>query len=213
MTNPYQVLGVASNADMEEIKKAYRKLSRIYHPDANINNPNQAQAEAKFKEIQAAYRQIVEERERGYSGYGDSRQQESYGGFGSFYGFGGAAGQQQQSEEARYLQAAENYIRSRHFQEACQALQNVPPEERSARWYYTSALANAGAGNNITAKEHAGRAVEMAPHQPEYARLYRQLESGETWYAERGGGYGRAAVGLGGCMECMLLYCLCCGCH
>lgn len=206
MTNPYQVLGVAQNADMEEIKKAYRKLSRIYHPDANINNPNQAQAEAKFKEIQAAYRQITQERERGYSAYGG--QQEDFGGFGSFYGFGKTA-RQQQSEEARYLQAAENYIRSRHFREACQALQNVPPEERSARWYYTSAMANAGAGNNITAKEHAGRAVALAPNQTEYVRLYRQLESGEAWYTERGSGYGRAAVGLGGCMECMLLYCLC----
>ena len=51
MRDPYQVLGVSQDASEEEIKKAYRKLSRMYHPDANINNPNKAQAEEKFKEI------------------------------------------------------------------------------------------------------------------------------------------------------------------
>ena len=62
MRNPYQILGVSETASMDEVKKAYRKLSRIYHPDANVNNPNKDQAEAKFKEIQAAYQQIVNEK-------------------------------------------------------------------------------------------------------------------------------------------------------
>ena len=45
MTDPYKILGVSPDASEDEIKKAYRKLSRQYHPDANINNPNKAQAE------------------------------------------------------------------------------------------------------------------------------------------------------------------------
>ena len=56
MFDPYSVLGVSRDASDDEIKKAYRKLSRKYHPDANINNPNKAQAEEKFKEVQQADR-------------------------------------------------------------------------------------------------------------------------------------------------------------
>lgn len=69
MSNPYEVLGISPSASDEEIKKAYRNLSRKYHPDANINNPNREQAEEKFKQIQQAYDQIMKEKQYG-SSYG-----------------------------------------------------------------------------------------------------------------------------------------------
>ena len=82
--DPYQVLGVSQSASDEEIKKAYRTLSRKYHPDANVNNPNKAAAEEKFKQVQQAYDQIVKMRAQGGSGYG-----QSYGnGYGQQYGNG-----------------------------------------------------------------------------------------------------------------------------
>ena len=50
MIDPYSILGISRDASDEEVKKAYRKMSRKYHPDANIDNPNKEQAEEKFKQ-------------------------------------------------------------------------------------------------------------------------------------------------------------------
>ena len=91
MTDPYQVLGVSRDASKEEIKKVYRKLSKKYHPDANINNPNKDQYEEKFKEIQQAYQVIMKEKNGGPSyqnSYGGYNNQSYGGGYGN-QGYGG----------------------------------------------------------------------------------------------------------------------------
>lgn len=225
MKNPYQILGVSESASMDEIKKEYRRLSRIYHPDANVNNPNKEEAEAKFKEIQGAYQRIVDERERGsnqtygtrgdsYSGGGSYRQ--SYGGFEDFFGgfgYGGSTGNA--GQESARLQAAANYLRNGYYNEALNVLNSMPPEERNGTWYYYSAQANSAVGNNITAQEHAQNAVQMEPNNYVYQDLLRKLQSGESWYAERGSMYGRhMGVMNNYCLECLLLnlFCNCCCC-
>ena len=110
MTDPYSVLGVSRDASDDEIKKAYRNLSRKYHPDANINNPNKDQAEAKFKEVQQAYQQIMKEREYGSSGNYGPYSQNGYGPFRGFYGeyrqTGNAGNAGQESEQDLHLRAA-----------------------------------------------------------------------------------------------------------
>ncbi len=107
MTDPYSVLGVSRDASDDEIKKAYRNLSRKYHPDANINNPNKDQAEAKFKEVQQAYQQIMKEREYGSSGNYGPYSQNGYGPFRGFYGeyrqAGNAGNAGQESEQDLHL--------------------------------------------------------------------------------------------------------------
>ena len=119
--DPYQVLGVPSSASDDEVKKAYRSLSRRYHPDANVNNPNKEQAEEKFKQIQAAYDQIMKQRQQGYSyrngqGYGGAYGNqggaggESSGpGYGNPFGYGGYGNNQDMNGWYRNMQ--QNYGR------------------------------------------------------------------------------------------------------
>jgi DnaJ-class molecular chaperone len=59
--DPYEVLGVAKNASEDDIKKAYRKLARQYHPD---RNPGDKQAEGRFKEVQEAYDLVGDKEKR-----------------------------------------------------------------------------------------------------------------------------------------------------
>ena len=166
MSDPYSILGVDRNATDEDVKRAYRKLSRQYHPDANINNPKKDEAEAKFKEVQQAYQQIMDEREKGYtSGYGSGM-----------------------SEEDAHLNAAANYIRSGHYKEALNVLDGI--SQHSARWYFYSASANSGLGNNVTALEHAREAVRLEPQNMQYQMLLQQLEGGGNWYQTRQTMYG-----------------------
>lgn len=217
MTDPYNVLGIPRNASDEEIKKAYRSLSRKYHPDANINNPDKDKAEARFKDVQQAYQQIMREKEYGSSGYGQGSQgqggyrqggfgQSDYDDFGGFGGFGGygpfrgfhaeyrqAGPGGTENEEDLHMRAAANFINSGHYHEALNLLNGITG--RSARWYYYSAIANSGAGNNVMALQHAREALRLEPDNYQYQSLVNQLESGGTWYQQRQGPYQTTFVG------------------
>ena len=188
MLDPYSVLGVPRNASDEEIKKAYRRLSRKYHPDANINNPNKDQAEEKFKEVQQAYEQIMREREYGTG----SQNAGGYGGYGGFGGFGGFGGQQRRStyedEESVRRRAAANFIRSGHYQEAMNVLGSL--SQKNGEWYYLSSMANMGLGNNVRALEQIREAVRLEPGNQEYRMLLSRMEGGGTWYQTQQGPFG-----------------------
>lgn len=198
--NPYDVLGVSVHATDDEIKKAYRDLTRKYHPDANVNNPLADLAEEKFKEVQEAYDTIMKERAAGGSGY-------SAYGYGNNNGYGYGSGQQNSSE----IQAVYNFINNRRFQDALNVLGRM--QNRNAQWYYLSAIANNGIGNNILARDHAAQAVNMEPNNIQYRQLLNQL----SWNTQRyqgnpyGGGYGsQQSCGTGNfCCDLWLMDTLC----
>ncbi len=206
MTDPYSVLGVSRSATDDEIKKAYRNLSRKYHPDANINNPNKDQAEAKFKEVQQAYDQIMREREYGTSGGSDD-----YGPFRGFYGEyrqTGSGSGSADSEEDLHLRAAANFINTGHYQEALNLLNTIT--KREAQWYYYSALANSGIGNNVIALEHAKEALRREPDNFQYQVLVNRLESGGSWYQQRQGPYQTTfSTGNNWCLKLCIANILC----
>ena len=194
VNNPYEVLGVPRNASNDEIKKAYRTLSKKYHPDSYVDNPLSDLAEEKFKEVQAAYDQIMKERETG--GYSYSATGQSGDG----------------NRETVELQAARNYINARRFREALNVLSNIP--NRNAMWYYYSAIANMGIGNNLVAVDHAKQAAAMEPNNMEYVNFANQMQFRSQHYQNTGYGYGRPSYGSGNlCCDlwCMDTMCECMG--
>lgn len=214
--DPYKVLGVSPDATDEQIKSAYRKLAKKYHPDLN---PGDEEAARKMQQINAAYEQIKNPEKARSSQTGSQSGYGGYGGygadpFGGFNPFGGGYRQQQtygqNASGDSYQQAAYQYIRYGRYQEAINALNNCAG--RDARWYYLSALANDGMGNQVTALEHIRRAVSMEPDNPEYQALLDQIEHGGDAYRQHAGnfrGFSRGSVCPSICL-CYFAQLFCC---
>ena len=203
--DPYKVLGLPHNASDEEVKRAYRALAKKYHPDLN---PGDQEAARKMQEVNEAYDQIKNPEKY-------TRQSGSYGGnpYGG-YGYGGyqESYRSSASQSDQYQTSAEQYIRYRRWSEALNVLQNS--QNRNARWYYLSALANDGLGNQVTALEHMRKAVSMEPDNQEYLWALSQLENGGTAYRRQAGNFGGFSFGgspCGGLCLCYLAQLLCCG--
>lgn len=204
MQDPYKVLGVSPDATDDEIKQAYRRLAKQYHPD---RNPGDAEAAKKMQQINAAYEQIKNpekaQPQGGYQRYGYDpygAQQRSY---------------SQETQEDAYQRSAYNYIRYGRYQEALNVLQNC--SERNARWYYLSAIANDGLGNQVTALEHIRRAVSMEPDNQTYLQALQQIECGGAAYRQQAGGYRGFTMQGNPCANlCLCLFlqwlCPCWGC-
>lgn len=235
MSDPYKVLGVDRNASDDEIKKAYRTLSKKYHPDANINNPNKDKAEEMFKLVQEAYQQIIYERQHPYASagsqsYGNTGSNTTYAG-GSYGGGQGYNGQFYTSWEdffndffagaygGQYQQQYNPTMNSdyQRYMNAAASYINARRynealnvlgnvEDHSALWHYYSAIANAGLGNHAQALEYAKIAAEMEPNNYSYQNLVTQLSRGSNMYQQREANYIRPYESSGGwCLRLCLL--------
>lgn len=174
ITNPYETLGISPQASNDEVKKAYREMSRKYHPDSYVDNPLADLAEEKFKEVQEAYDQIMREREGGFAGHSSYEKSSS-----------------DAYREEGQLQKAADMVRERRYQDALWVLSGIPA--KTARWHYYSAAAHYGLGNNMQALRDIQTAVDMEPNNMEYRSLLKQLQWNSQRYQARSYGTGRGS--------------------
>ena len=215
--DPYAVLGLSHGASADEVKAAYRRLAKKYHPDLN---PGNREAERKMKEINEAYDLIVSGKydpnaqQSAYSAYGARQGAGAYGAYGRTYadpfsGFswGPFTGAYSAREDSVEMRAVLNSINAGRYAEALTLLSRI--NGRDAYWFYLSAIANDALGNRLNALDHAKKAAAMEPDNMEYVNLANRLE-----YANgAGGSYDRRFVmpnrGLSGLLG--LFFCLFCG--
>lgn len=115
MNDYYSILGISKNATQEEIKKAYRNLAFKYHPD---RNPDDKQAEEKFKKISEAYDTL-----------GDEKKRAEYDRFGS-------AGTSYNSENSYYQNSYQNYYQQQSYSDP------FGSEDPFWQWFNSSAGQN-----------------------------------------------------------------------
>ncbi|MBN2221908.1 MAG: J domain-containing protein [Vallitaleaceae bacterium] len=221
IADPYQVLGIRRGASADEVKRAYRELSKKYHPDSHMNNPLSDLAEERFKEIQLAYQQVMDDLDRGSNtGYYNAGTSGAYAGSSNYGGSGSSSGEASYRSEDNTMEMNNVYqlLLARRYQEAIRSLSSI--SDHSARWYYFSAVANNGLGNKVVAFDHARQAAVLDPSNRDYANLVNQLQFSTQRYQNTGVNYGRSNVGTGNfCCDLMCADAMCecmggdlCGC-
>jgi len=193
MNDPFQVLGISDTATADEIKQAYRRMAKLYHPNVNPGDPA---AEAKMQQINAAYARAIqimrdEKADQGFGPFANRQRPFDQDGQAAPQNENAQAGRQwgpfaanQQPFTDPELQEVANCLRMGRYQEAMNILNRMP--EHNAAWHALFALTNMGMGNRIAALNSARQAVEMEPNNPEYQQLLHQLEHGGNQYQPAG---------------------------
>ncbi len=195
MRNPYEILGVSENASDEEIKKAYRKLAKQYHPDNYTDNPLKDLADEKMKEINDAYDTIQKLRSGGSQGG-------SYNGGGNNFS-GGHQGEPIFSRIRRLISAG-------RIDEAEVLLNGV--SERTAEWHFLKSLVLYRKGWLQDARSEISIACQMDPYNQEY-RSFQQRMSGGAYSSPYSGMNTNGSGGCTGCDVCQALLCADCCCE
>ena len=195
MTDPYKVLGISPGASDDEVKEAYRRLARKYHPDNYVNNPLSDLATEKMKEINEAYDEIQRQRKGGGSA-GGYRQSYSSGGYQQSYSSGSS-----QFADIRRL------INLNRLGDAEELLDGIASGQRNAEWNYLKGIVNYRKGWLDNAVTYLSNACNMEPGNMEYRSTLNRL-------LQQQNGYTGQSAGSSVCEVCASLYCanLCCNC-
>ncbi|MBQ3864490.1 MAG: DnaJ domain-containing protein [Clostridia bacterium] len=176
--DPYKILGVSPSASDDEVKDAYRKLVKKYHPDRYVNTPLYEQAQEKLKQVNMAYDEIQNMRKNGtssasgnpFQGYG------SYGGYGGYNPYGsssaGSGGDPDVRQRYRDIRQMLSMGLVRQAHEALSRMQ-----DRSAEWYYLMSIIAMRTGQYAQAQSYASEAARLDPTNTEYAAAAQNMSS------------------------------------
>lgn len=188
--NPYEVLGLKPGASQNEIKSAYRKLIKQYHPDKYIDNPLKDLAEQKMIEINKAYDILT----KNNGSYKNSSSYSNSANSSSTY-----------NNASSNFQEIRNYINSRDFSAAEQSLNYI--SNKNAEWHFLYGVVMLNKGWYDSAYEHINTAVQMEPNNFEYRQVLNSLNKRTSSYSNP---YYRTTRGGGQdpCDCCFQLWCL-----
>ena len=181
--DPYKVLGLEEDASADEIKKAYRHMAKINHPDLHPNDPDAVQ---RMNEINEAYDMLTnpekyavrrarkEAEEQQQSGETEVVRENA-----PAEEFKGVARPKVQEGDSPEVQQAIDLINHNQNLEAQRTLAFIPSADRDARWYYLSALTNFVAADFVQAASQMTKACQLDTMNQEYQQL--------LWYFQQAG--------------------------
>lgn len=182
MKNPYKVLGVNEGASQEEIRAAYLKLVKKYHPDKYTDPDLKELANEKLVAVNEAYETLTK---KGANSNASRTGQGSYGSYGGGYtGSGNSYSGPNASEFAR----ARSFINQNNLQAAKAVLDSV--QTRNAEWYYLYGVVYMRQGWYDKAKEYITIAYQQNPSNAEYAAAYSSISGAGHTYSRSTGNYG-----------------------
>ncbi len=180
--NPYKVLEIDENASQQQIKEAYRRLVKKYHPDKYVDNPLSSLAEEKMREINQAYDMLT----------GASA--------GSGRSAGGGSSYSSSSSGNSSFNKIRQMINMSQFDQAMTILDNM--SNRPAEWYYLKGACMMGKGWYAQAQNFYNMAYQMEPNNAEYRRAATSMHSSNQNFTRQAGTGGADICDICSCLLC-----------